>query len=86
MVTVAVYTQRMDSNVLEVSTAVVHTPEGDSVEVQGGAYLSPEAFLTTSAELNRLRERAAETNSVAGLLLGAALVGLAAGYWLGRRD
>jgi hypothetical protein len=76
----------MDSNVLEVSSAVVHTPEGESIEVQGGAYLSPEAFLTTSAELSRLRERAAETTPVVGLLLSAALVGLAAGYWLGRRD
>ena len=72
---------------VEVKSAVVQTWEGESVEVQGGAYLPPEAFLATSAELHRLREAQHQTsNPVPALLFGAALCGLAAGYWLGRRD
>jgi len=72
---------------VEVKSAVVQTWEGESVEVEGGAYLPPEAFLATSAELDRLREQQQETsNLVPALLVGAALFGLAAGYWLGRRD
>jgi len=72
---------------VEVKSAVVQTWEGESVEVEGGAYLPPEAFLATSAELDRLREKQQETsNLVPTLMVGAALFGLAAGYWLGRRD
>jgi hypothetical protein len=72
---------------VEVKSAVVQTWEGESVEVEGGAYLPPEAFLATSAELDRLREKQQETSNVVPVLMvGAALFGLAAGYWLGRRD
>lgn len=79
---------RMDSHVLEVKSGVLHTYDGEAHEVQGGAYLSPEGFLATSAELDRLRRHHADFQSNAGpiIVLGAALLGLAAGFWLGRRD
>lgn len=76
-------------NVLEVDRATVTTYEGESLEVQGGAWLSPEAVLRTTSELERLRRRAIEQDQVPklipALVLGAGLVGLAVGYWLGRR-
>jgi hypothetical protein len=76
-----------DSHLLEVKSGVLHTFDGETHEVQGGAYLTPEGFLATSAELDRLRAHYAESQSNRGvvLVLGAALLGLAAGYWLGRR-
>jgi hypothetical protein len=77
----------MHSQLLEVKSAVLNTWDGEAVEVHGGAYLPPEAFLTANAELERLRERAAErTTAVAvGLVLGGALLGFAVGYQLARR-
>lgn len=77
----------MHSTLLEVKSGVLTTFDGETVEVQGGAWLPPEAYLTTSAELEKLRRQEAErTNTlVAGLVLGAALVGVAAGFALGRR-
>ncbi|MBL9038624.1 MAG: hypothetical protein JNG84_08940, partial [Archangium sp.] len=45
-------------NTVEVKKATVHTFEGESLEVSGGVYLSPEAMLMQQAELTRLRERA----------------------------
>jgi len=77
----------MHSQLLEVKSAVVHTWDGDAVEVHGGAYLPPEAFLTANAELERLRERAAERTNAMGvsLVLGGALLGFALGYQFARR-
>ena len=74
----------MNPTVLEVKTAVVHTWDGEAHEVHGGAYLSPEGYLTSSAEVEKLRRQAEGT--AVSLILGAALVGLAAGFWLGRRS
>ncbi len=74
----------MHTQLIEVATGVVHTPDGEAHEVVGGAYLSPEVYLTTSAELTALRER--EVASAIPLVLGAALIGLTLGFWLGRRD
>jgi hypothetical protein len=78
----------MDAHVLEVKSGVLHTYDGEAHQVHGGAYLSPEGFLATSAELDRLRAHHAEFHSSKGpvILLGAALLGLAAGFWLGRRS
>jgi hypothetical protein len=74
----------MHSQLLEVKSGVVVTFDGEQHEVHGGAYLSPEGYLAANAELEQLRQREAE--GVPGVvLLGAALLGLAAGYWLGRR-
>lgn len=77
-------------NIVEVKDGVVSTFEGEQVSVQGGAYLSPEAWLTTEAELTRLREKKAELEEksllVPSLVVGAALLGAALGYWLARRD
>jgi hypothetical protein len=75
----------MDS-LIEVQTGVLHTFDGEEHEVHGGAYLSPEEYLRTSAELARLRERRLDEGTSAALVLGAALLGLAAGYWLARQD
>lgn len=77
----------MEAHVLEVKSGKLETFDGESHEVHGGAYLSPEGFLATSAELDRLRAHHREFHSSKGpvLLLGAALLGLAAGFWLGRR-
>ena len=63
---------------------MVHTPDGEAHEVHGGAYLSPEVYLATNAELTSLRER--EVASTVPLLLGAALIGLTIGFLIGRRD
>lgn len=76
-------------NVVEVDRATVTTWDGESLEVHGGAWLSPEAVLRTTGELERLRRRAFEQDQVPkvipALVLGAGLVGLAVGFWLGRR-
>ena len=69
--------------VLEVKTAVVKTWDDEEHEVHGGAYLSPEGYLTSSGDVERLRRQAEGT--AISLVIGAALIGLAAGYWLGRR-
>lgn len=80
----------MLENVVEVDHAKLTTYDGDSLEVQGGAWLSPEAVLRTTNELDRLRRRAAEQDAIPkvlpAVLVGAGLVGLAIGFWLGRRD
>ena len=80
----------MHGTVVEVKSARLQTFEGEELEVHGGAYLSPEAYLTTNAELERLRERQAESSQksrlVPTLVLGASLLGLAAGYWFARRS
>lgn len=72
------------TELIEVATGVVHTPDGEAIEVQGGAYLSPEVYLATHAELEAFRQR--EVASAVPLLVGAALVGAAFGYWFGRRE
>ncbi len=74
----------MHAQLIEVATGVVHTPDGEAHEVFGGAYLSPEVYLATNAELTSLRER--EIASTMPLILGAAVVGLTLGFLLGRRD
>lgn len=77
----------MDSTLLEVKKGVLQSFDGEAHEVEGGAYLSPEAYLRTAGELEALRRRRLdESNSLLlGLVFGSALLGLAAGYWLGRR-
>ncbi len=77
----------MDSTLLEVKKGVLHSYDGEAHEVEGGAYLSPEAYLRTAGELEALRRRRLDESSamVLGLVFGSALLGLAAGYWLGRR-
>lgn len=79
----------MDSNLLEVTSGVVYTPDGASHEVHGGAYLSPEAYLHTSAELERLRRHHADAQAsqlLPTLVVTAGLIGLAAGWLLARRS
>lgn len=78
----------MDTDLLEVKSGVLHTWDGEAHEVLGGAYLPPAAYLTTNSELERLRQHRAAHASMQGpvLVLGAALLGLAAGFWLGRRS
>lgn len=74
----------MEPHLLEVKNAVVHSYDGVH-EVEGGAYLSPEAYLKTTMELEQLRRRrlADSTTLIPGLLFSFALLGMAAGYWLG---
>jgi hypothetical protein len=73
----------MIPQLIEVASGTLHTPDGDAHEVQGGAYLTPEGYLTTNAQLERARTQEVITN--VPLVVGAALVGLAFGYWLGNR-
>ncbi len=77
----------MDTSVFEVKKGVLHSYDGEAHEVEGGAYLSPEAYLRTAGELESLRRRRLEESSaiLVGMVFGSALLGLAAGYWLGRR-
>lgn len=78
----------MESQLLEVKDGVLHTFDGDTHQVHGGAYMTPEAYLSTSAELQRLRERLASApgSVLPAVVFGVALLGFAAGYWLGARD
>ncbi len=66
----------MAGAIVEVKDAQVSTFDGEELRVQGGAYLSPEAWLSQEAELRRLREQKAELESksllVPGLVVGAA--------------
>ena len=77
----------MDSSVFEVKKGVLHSYDGEPHEVEGGAYLSPEVYLATAAELEKLRQRQLLDSSslIATLVCGSALLGLAAGYWMGSR-
>lgn len=79
----------MSTGVLEVKSAVVKTFEGEAVEVSGGAYYPPEAVLQTNTELERLRLKSSQLdtlpNVLPGLVLGAGLFGFAIGLWLARR-
>ena len=76
-------------NMVEVASATVRTYDGDSLEVQGGAWLAPEEVLRTTNEIERLRARAAEQDALTKvlpvLICTAGLAGLALGFWLGRR-
>ncbi|HEY0882232.1 MAG TPA: hypothetical protein VGD87_11905 [Archangium sp.] len=75
-----------DKSLLEVKTGVLSTFEGESYEVHGGVYLAPEEYLRLNGELQRLRERTVETSlALPVVAIGAALLGVAAGYWLGAR-
>ncbi len=82
--------RRMAAEIVEVRDAQVSTFDGETLQVHGGAYLSPEAWLATEAELTRLREKKKELEEksllVPSLVVGAALVGAAIGWWLGRDD
>lgn len=71
----------MSAQILEVKSGTVETFDGARHDVQGGAWLSPEAYLASHTELEQLRRR--EAASATPLLVAAALVGLAAGAWLG---
>jgi len=71
----------MSAQILEVKSGQVETFDGERHQVQGGAWLSPEAVVASHTELEQLRRR--EAASVMPLVLGAAAIGLAAGIWLG---
>lgn len=77
----------MKDEIVEVKQAVVNTFEGEKLEVHGGAYLSPEAWLRTEGELERLRAKKAELEErsllVPSMVIGAAIAGIALGWWLG---
>ena len=80
----------MRDEILEVHRAVVNTFEGEKLEVEGGAYLSPEVWLRTEAELDQLRAKKAELEEksllVPGLVVGAAVLGALVGWWLASDD
>lgn len=75
-------------SVIEVERALVKTFEGDEVEVHGGVYLSPDAYLASNAELEKLKRHDAQLEQrstlVPAMVVGAALLGVAAGFWFGR--
>ncbi len=71
-------------NLLEVSRGTLHTPDGVAHEVHGGAYLTPEVYLSTHGELTALRAR--EAASAVPYLIAAALAGATIGFLLGRRE
>ena len=75
-----------ETGVVEVKSGTLETFEGESQQVQGGVYLSPQEYLRMNGELGRLRERTVETSmAVPVIAIAAALLGLAAGYWWGSR-
>lgn len=78
----------MEQHLLEVATGTVKTPDGEQHQIHGGAYLSPEAYLHTQAELEKLRQAqadAAASKLIPAMVIGAGVLGLAVGLWLGRR-
>lgn len=74
--------------ILEVKTGHIHTFDGERHDIHGGAWLSPEAFLASRAEVEQARQR--EAASAIPLVLGAALfgfaVGAAVGWWAANDD
>lgn len=78
-----------EDGLVEVASGTVTTYDGEAVEVVGGAYLSPENVLRATTELQRLRQRARESDELPRvlpvLLVTAGFVGAAIGFWLGRR-
>jgi hypothetical protein len=72
--------------VVEVKDAVLTDFDGKKVEVSGGVWLSPDEYLRSHHQLEQLKEKHAERErSLVPVLIGAALLGAAVGYWLGRR-
>jgi hypothetical protein len=83
----AMLANHMNTNTIEVKTATLRDFDDEETQVEGGAWLSPEAWLRTNLELERLRERRAESTVVTlSIVAGGLLAGLAAGYWLASRD
>lgn len=75
-----------EPGLVEVKRGTLETFEGESHAVEGGVYLAPQEYLRMNAELSRLKERTVETSmAVPVIAIGAALLGLAAGYWWGSR-
>ncbi len=72
------------SHFVEIQSGVLRTYDGEEIQVHGGAYLHPDGLLSTHAEIEKLRNREPPLPSVP-IILGAALLGLTAGYLLGRR-
>ena len=79
----------METELMEISSGVITTPDGASHKIEGGAYLSPEAYLRTHSEMTRLRQQQedlAASNALPMLIVGASVFGLAIGFWLGARS
>ncbi len=78
----------MHRTVVEVKEAVLNTFDGDRLEVSGGAYLSPEAYLASETQLQRLLDGQQKVEQrfalLSGLVVGAGILGFVAGFWLGR--
>ncbi len=77
----------MDAEAIEIRDGLVHTFDGEEKQIEGGVYLSPAGYLAQSNELATLRAYKDETQSVRWPLVavGAALAGVAVGFWLGTR-
>lgn len=75
----------MHDAVMEVKKATLTTWDGETVEVEGGAYLTPEAYLATHSELDRFRAKPQDAFPTA-LVVGAGLLGFAVGFWIAGRD
>lgn len=77
----------MDAEAMEIRDGVVHTFDGEAKQVEGGVYLSPAGYLAQANELASLRAYKDETESIRWpvVVVGAALAGLAVGFWLGNR-
>jgi hypothetical protein len=78
----------MDQTLIEISSGTVLTPDGESLQIQGGAYLPPAVYLHNQAELERLRHQQAEaaaSRALPTMVAGFAILGFALGYWLARR-
>jgi hypothetical protein len=77
----------METELIEVASGTLTTPDGQKHQIQGGAYLTPEAYLQAQGELERLRQAqldAAASKALPTLMIGAGLVGFALGFWLAR--
>ncbi|MFO0594503.1 MAG: hypothetical protein U0228_04345 [Myxococcaceae bacterium] len=77
----------MELEQIEVREATVTDFDGKKTEVKGGVWLSPEAFLSSEARLQAMKEKQEERErSTIPWVVGAALLGAVVGYWLARSD
>ncbi len=79
----------MEEELVEIASGTFQTPDGQTVQIDGGAYLTPEAYLRTQGELERLRHYRAEVEAsrlLPALVFAAGAAGVMLGFWLGRRS
>lgn len=71
---------------VEVKVATLETFEGETKQVEGGVWLPPSEYLRLMGKAERPAPAPPTNNSVFLVGVGAALAGVALGWWLSRDD